>query len=113
MSPIEVGTVNHNFTGQMLLDDARRLTVDAERLRDAVELVEYLDRRVKDPDSRRVIRQLREMGTRYQELARRLKLVAMELQDPHECNRVRKIDEVLAAYLEEQVATFDAMGGGA
>jgi hypothetical protein len=58
MTRNEVGTMNHNFTGQMLLDDARRLTVDAERLSHVVELVEYLDRRVGDPDSRRVIRQL-------------------------------------------------------
>jgi hypothetical protein len=90
--------VNHNFTGQMLLDDARRLTVDAVRLRDAAELVEYLDRRVADPDSRRVIRQLRKMGIRYEELARRLKLVAMELQDPDEWNRVWRLDEGIRAY---------------
>jgi hypothetical protein len=113
MTRNEVGTMNHNFTGQMLLDDARRLTVDAERLSHVVELVEYLDRRVGDPDSRRVIRQLREMRTRNEELARRLKLVAMELQDPHERDRVRRLDEVMEAYSNERAATFEAMGGGA
>src|SRR3954452_22012564 len=102
-----------NFTGQMLLDDARRLTVDAVRLRDAAELIEYFEKRVHDPDSRRTIHTLREMGTRYQELARRLKLVAMELRDEADSDRVRRIDEVVAEYLDERMAEHRAMGDGA
>ena len=69
-----------DFTGRVLIDDARRLTVDAVRLRDAAELIQYLDRDRRDPDSRGVIRLLQEMGTRYEEMARRLKLVALELE---------------------------------
>jgi hypothetical protein len=105
--------MNHNFTGQMLIDDARRLTVDAVRLGDAVELIEYLDRQVRDADSRRVLQQLREMGFRYQEMARRLKFVAMELQDPVERERVHDLDEVVAAFLDERAAVYDSMSQGA
>src|SRR3954453_708074 len=89
-----------NFTGRMLIDDARRLTVDAVRLRDAAELIQYLDRQVQDPDSRSVIRLLQEMGTRYEEMARRLKLVAMELERPHASGQASTLDEVLSDYLD-------------
>src|SRR3954468_22750412 len=97
----------------MLIDDARRLTVDAVRLRDAAELIQYLDRQVQDPDSRGVIRLLQEMGARYEEMARRLKLVAVELEAPAAQGRVSRIDEILSSYMNERAASRDAMGGGA
>jgi hypothetical protein len=106
-------TLKDNFAGRMLIDDARRLTVDAVRLRDAAELIRYLDRQVQDPDSRSVIRLLQEMGGRYEEMARRLKLVALELEKPSPQGHVSKLDEVLAAYLQERTATRDAVGDGA
>jgi hypothetical protein len=102
-----------NFTGRMLIDDARRLTVDAVRLRDAAELIQYLDRQVQDPESRGVIRLLQEMGSRYEEMARRLRLVAMELEASSRGDQVATIDEVLADYLEERTAARDAIGDGA
>jgi hypothetical protein len=105
--------LNDNFTGRMLIDDARRLTVDAVRLRDAAELIQYLDRKTQDPDSRSVIRLLQEMGARYEEMARRLKLVAMELEAPSPHGQVPRIDEVLSAYLDKRAASRDAMGDGA
>jgi hypothetical protein len=102
-----------NSTGRMLIDDARRLTVDAVRLRDAAELIQYLDSRVEDPDSRGVIRLLQEMGARYEEMARRLKLVAMELETSSRAGQVATLDEVLADYLEHRAAARDAIGDGA
>src|SRR3954447_17568069 len=106
-------TLKDNSTGRMLIDDARRLTVDAVRLRDAAELIQYLDRQVQDPDSRSVIRLLQEMGTRYEEMARRLKLVAMELERPQSGGEVSKIEEVLSDYLDERTRSREAMGDGA
>ncbi|QEH32399.1 hypothetical protein OJF2_08690 [Aquisphaera giovannonii] len=104
-----------NYTGRMLLESARRLGVDAVLVRDAAELIDSLDRERNDPDSRRVIGQLREMGHRYGELARRLKYIAGELQDPADRgkDRVARIGEVLAARREERAAAREAQGGGA
>jgi hypothetical protein len=99
----------------MLLESARRLSVDAVLVRDAAELIDSLDRERNDPDSRRVIGQLREMGHRYGELARRLKYVAGELQEPfdRERDRVARLGDVLAARRDEQAAAREAQGGGA
>ena len=105
--------MNGNSTGRMLIDDARRLTVDAVRLRDAAELIQYLDRQVQDPDSRGVIRLLQEMGARYEEMSRRLKLVAMELERPTSSVQVAAMDEVLSAYLDDRARSRGAMGDGA
>jgi hypothetical protein len=102
-----------NLAGRMLLENARRLSVDAVLMRDAAELIDALDRERSDPDSRRVVGQLKEMGTRYGELARRLKWIGVQLQDPAERDRVRRIDEVLALRLEERSAAQDALGDGA
>ena len=102
-----------NLTGQMLLESARRLTVDAVLVRDAAELVDSLDRAGHDPDSRRVVIQLKEMGSRYSELARRLKLVALQLQDRAEPEQPLRIGQVLAARQQEQAAAREAVGDGA
>src|SRR4029079_16598697 len=90
-------TLDGNLTGRMLLDSARRLTVDAVLVRDAAELVDSLDRAGHDPDSRRVVNQLKEMGIRYSELARRLKLVALQFDDriEREQEQPLRIDQIL------------------
>lgn len=105
--------LNGNTTGRMLIDDARRLTVDAVRLRDAAELIRQLDMQVHDPESHDVIRLLNDMGARYESLARRLKLVAVELERPSPSERVATLDAVLSAYFDERAASREAMGGGA
>lgn len=102
-----------NLTGRMLLDNARRLSVDAVLMRDAAELIASLDRERSDPDSRRVSGQLKEMGTRYSELAQRLKWIGLQLQDPVERDRVRRIDEVLSNHRDERSAAQSALGDGA
>jgi hypothetical protein len=92
--------MHRDLTARLLLDDARRLIVDSDRLGDVVELIESLDPGQQDPDTRRIINQLRDKGARDTELAKRLKLVAIQLQDPVERHRVSRIDAVLGAYLQ-------------
>ena len=90
-----------------------RLTVDAVLVRDAAELVDSLDRAGHDPDSRRVVSQLKEMGVRYSELARHLKLVALQFDGRIEHEQPLRIGQVLAARQEEQQAAREAIGDGA
>ncbi len=92
--------------------------MDAVLVRDAAELIDALDRERSDPDSGRVIAQLRDMGQRYSDLARRLKYVAGEFQDSNgegrrDRDHVSRIGEVLAARREAQAAAREAQGGGA
>ena len=87
--------------------------MDAVLVRDAAELVDSLDRAGHDPDSRRVVSQLKEMGIRYNELARRLKLVALQFGGRIEHEQPLRIDQVLAVRQEQQGAAREAIGDGA
>ena len=104
--------VNESFTGRTLLDSARKLSVDAVVLRDVVDLIDALDRERRDPDTNRVLSQLREMASRDREISTQLKLIALSLDGSGNQDRVARIDEVLEARALQH-DTARAMGGWA
>src|SRR4051812_27322933 len=97
-------------TALMLLDDARTSVVEAERLRDVLGHLNHLDPRREDPDTRRIIHQIREIIDGRLDMANRLKFLAMQMKAPSERQRVAKLDEVLTEYLEDR-ADRVARGG--
>ena len=99
-----------SHTARMLIDDARTLRVQADRLRDILSLINGLDPRRADADTRRAIREIRDMMDGHVAMSDRLKFVAVQMQAPSERERVAKLDEVLTEYLEDQ-ADRVARGG--